>query len=233
MSRRKVRDVMTKKVVSVRQAAPFRDIVDVLTRAGISAVPVVDGDGRVLGVVSEADLLAKVEFADGTDEPRFFEGRRHRVTRQKATGTVAGELMSAPVVTIGADVSIVEAAKLLESAGVKRLPVVDDEGRLVGIVSRRDLLSVFLRPDTEIRTEIRTEILGKLLRIDPVQVHVTVADGHVTLTGELECKSLTSLAAHLVERVDGVVHVTNQIRYQRDDTANDSGLDRMLFVHRP
>ena len=183
-------------------------------------------------MVSEADLLAKVEFADGADEPRLFEGRRHRIARQKADGTVAGELMSAPVVTIGADVSVVEAAKLLEMAGVKRLPVVDSKGRLVGIVSRRDLLSVFLRSDSEIRTEIVDEVLDKLLWIDPLQVKVTVANGLVAMTGELECRSLASLAVQLAERVDGVVHVVNRLRYRHDDT-DKSGLDRRMFTSRP
>ncbi|HEU4424419.1 MAG TPA: CBS domain-containing protein [Pilimelia sp.] len=232
MSRWKVRDVMTADVVSVPADALFREIVEVLTRRGVSAVPVVDRGRRVLGVVSEADLLPKVEFADGVDEPHLFEGRRHRVARGKATGVVAGELMSAPVITVSADVSVVEAAKLLESTGVRRLPVVDRTGRLVGIVSRRDILRVFLRPDAKIRAEILDEVLGRLLWMEPNQVRVAVASGVVTLTGELECRSLVQLTLRQVERVDGVVGVIDRLSYRIDDTA-EPALSRLLFRARP
>lgn len=232
MSRWKVRDVMTADVVSVPQDALFREIVQVLTRRGVSAVPVVDANRRVLGVVSEADLLPKVEFADGLDEPHLFEDRRHRAAREKATGVVARDLMSAPVVTVSADASVVEAAKLLESSYVKRLPVVDRWGRLIGIVSRRDLLAVFLRPDAEIRQEIVAEVLGRLLSIDPMELRVDVNEGIVTLAGQLECKSLVALTLKLVERVDGVVGVIDRLSYRIDDTA-DTGLSRLFFLNRP
>lgn len=227
MSRWQVRDVMTRQVVAVRQSAPFREIVKVLTRHGISAVPVVDARRRVLGVVSEADLLAKVEFAGDGGEPYLFEGRRHRVARDKSAATSAGGLMSGPVLTVPATASVVEAAKLLESTGVRRLPVVDGRGRLVGIVSRRDLLTVFLRPDAEIRNEIADEVLGRLLRVGPGAIRVDAAGGVVTLAGEVECRSLAALAGRLAERVDGVVCVVNAIGYQRDDTVT-SALARML-----
>jgi CBS domain-containing protein len=230
MSRWKVRDVMTADVVSIRENALFHEIVEVLARRGISAVPVVDAKGRVLGVVSEADLLSKVEFADG-DEPHLFESRRHRVARDKASGAVAYELMSVPAVTVTADVSVVEAAKLLETIGVKRLPVVDSRGHLIGIVSRRDLLGVFLRPDAAIRTEIIDEVLVRL-GLDPTQIAVAVAGGVVTLTGELECRSVTALLVELVGRVDGVVAVVDRLSYRVDDTA-ESGLSRLFSLNHP
>jgi CBS domain-containing protein len=147
MSRWTVEDVMTIEVVSVRPDASFQVVADLLLSRGISAVPVVDADSRVLGVVSEADLLAKLEFVDGDDERPPDPAARHKIA-----ATVASELMSAPAVTIGDAASVVEAAKLLESAGVKRLPVVDDSGRLVGIVSRHDLLRVFRHSDAPPRS---------------------------------------------------------------------------------
>ncbi|HEU4424466.1 MAG TPA: CBS domain-containing protein [Pilimelia sp.] len=232
MSRWKVYDVMTAEVVSVRPDASFHVIADILTSRGVSAVPVIDPDSRVLGVVSEADLLAKIEFAGEGSDRHTFEGRGRRTARRRSAATIAGELMTAPAVTIRDTASIVEAAKLLDSAGVKRLPVVDTSDRLVGIVSRHDLLSVFRRSDKEIRTEIVDEILTTLLSVDPAGVRVEVAGGQVTLTGELDRKSLVPLAVRLVEKVDGVVRVDNRLGYRRDDTAEPAP-DRMTFLHRP
>jgi CBS domain-containing protein len=219
MSRWTVYDVMTTEVVSVRPDASFHVISDILTGRGVSAVPVIDPDGRVLGVVSEADLLAKIEFAGDGGEPHGLEGARRQVARRKSTATLASELMSSPAVTIRDTSSVVEAAKLLDSAGVKRLPVVDAGDRLVGIVSRHDLLSVFRRSDTELRDEIVDEVLGKLPWVDPAHVRVDVVRGQVTLTGEVESKSLVPLAGRLVEGVDGVVSVDNRLGYRHDDTA--------------
>jgi CBS domain-containing protein len=222
---------MTTQVVAVRRSTPFRQVVEVLRRHGISAVPVVDSRGRVLGVVSETDLLAKVEFAGDHGEPSLFEGRRHRVGRGKAGAMFAGRLMSAPAVTVVATASVVDAAKLLESTGVKRLPVVDGAGRLVGIVARGDLLSVFLRPDAQIRTEIVDELLGRLAHVEPGAVRVDVTGGEVTLTGDLESRSLVSLVGRMAEEVDGVVGVVNALGWRRDDAVT-SALDRVLH-HRP
>jgi CBS domain-containing protein len=222
MSRPSVGDVMTTDVASVRQDALYREIVDILVERGVGAVPVVDGGDRVLGVVSEADLLPRVEFAEGTPAHRLFEGRRQRARREarreKAGGELALELMSAPAATVTAGTSVAGAAKLMESARVKRLPVVDDAGRLVGIVSRRDLLRVFLRSDEEIREEIVDDVLPRLLWMDPADVRVTVDDGVVTLTGEVERRSLVPVAVRLVERVYGVVGVVDRLSYRRDDS---------------
>jgi CBS domain-containing protein len=223
---------MTTEVVSVRPDASFYVVAGILTGRGVSAVPVVDPDSRVLGVVSEADLLAKIEFAGDGGERHVFERPRRRVARRKSAATVAGELMSAPAVTIRDTASVVEAAKLLDSAGVKRLPVVDASGRLVGIVSRHDLLSVFRRSDTALRTEIVDEVFAKLLWVDPADVQVDVGRGQVTLTGELESKSLVPLAVRLVEGVDGVVCVDNRLGYRHDDTAT-GGSGPKMFLHRP
>jgi CBS domain-containing protein len=218
MSRCKVGDVMTIDVVSVREDAPFREIVDLLETRRVSALPVVNQARMVVGVVSEADLLRKMEFAGVPARPRLFEGRRARVAREKAAGRVARELMSAPAVTIMAHTSVVEAARQMESAGVKRLPVVNLAGRLVGIVSRGDLLDVFQRSDAAITEDVRRE-LGQLPGVESAQVNVETTRAVVTLTGTLDRRSLVPVVSGIAERADGVVGVTNRLTYRLDDTA--------------
>jgi CBS domain-containing protein len=217
MSRWKVADVMTTDVASVRESAPYREIVDVLATRGVSAVPVVDASNRVVGVVSEADLLHKVEFKGEPIAASLFERRRRRMARDKAGGESAGELMSTPAVTVPGRTPVVEAARLMEAERVKRLPVVDDLGRLVGIVSRRDLLSVFLQPDAATRDEIIDQVLKRVLWVDPHDVSVEVHDGVVILAGELERRSLVPIAVRLTREVDGVVDVVDHLTYRNDD----------------
>ena len=145
-----VKDLMTTPVVTVAPEIPFKEIVACLAEHRVSAVPVVDDSRRVLGVVSEADLLLKEEFPEGPAGGRLFQGRRHRMDRAKAAGDTAVELMTAPAITIGPDATVAEAARLQHRHQIKRLPVVDPAGPLLGIVSRADLLKVFLRADAEI-----------------------------------------------------------------------------------
>src|SRR6266540_2794232 len=152
--RRKVEDVMTAEVVTVEQGTPFKAIVRLLEEQRISAVPVVDEHGTVVGVVSEADLLAKERYPHGRNGLSAVEGLRNRTALHKAEGVIAAELMSSPPVTARLGSTIGEAARLAASAGVKRLPVADEQRRLVGIVTRSDLLKVFMRPDEEIRREV-------------------------------------------------------------------------------
>jgi len=171
-----VDDVMTEAVVSVEQSASYRSVIDLLVAHRFSAVPVVDTFHRVSGVVSESDLLRKIEYA-GDAEPRMFEGRRRRDDRGKALARTAGDLMSAPPVVVLAGTSIAAAARLMDSADVKRLPVVDDLGRLVGIVSRGDLLKVHLRPDDEILADVETGVLRLVPAGGSAPVTASVADG--------------------------------------------------------
>ena len=219
MSHLKVSALMTRDVATVREDTPFHEIAEVLAGRHVSAVPVVDGDNRVLGVVSEADLLHKVEFADDPAEgASILERRAHRLARHKATGHVAKDLMSAPAVTVMDGTTVVKAARLLEASGIKRMPVVNDLGRLVGIVSRADLLKVYLRADADIRDEIANQVLRRLLWIDPTEVKVEVDGGAVTLVGEIEQRSLIDITVRLVGAVDGVVEVDDQLTWRVDDT---------------
>jgi CBS-domain-containing membrane protein len=167
--------------------------------------------------VSEADLMPKMEFAGEHERPPRFRGRRTRTAWEKTTGWVAGELMTGQAVTVTANTSAVDAARLMESTGVKRLPVVNLAGRLAGIVSRHDLLKVFVRPEADIRDDVRREYL-QLPDVDAARIVVEVDDGVVALGGEVERRSLVAQMVRLAERVDGVVAVTSRLTYPVDDT---------------
>ncbi|WP_433258106.1 CBS domain-containing protein [Streptosporangium sp. CA-135522] len=223
-----VKDVMTTQVASVNGSTPFKDVAEVLITHGVSALPVVDGEGHVIGVVSEADLLRKEEFRERYYregyQPPLRARLRHRLSQEgaggggKAHGDTAAQLMTAPAVTIGPRVSIVSAMRLMEEHGVKRLPVVDDDGLLEGIISRHDLLKVFVRRDADIADEIREEILRRTLWEQPNDAVATVAQGIVTLTGRMHRRSDAQLAARMAGRVNGVVDVVDKLEWDQDDT---------------
>ncbi|MFD0524364.1 CBS domain-containing protein [Paractinoplanes durhamensis] len=207
---------MTRTVISVDRDASYRNMVDLLIHRRISALPVIDDAGRVLGIVSEADLLRKIEFA-GEEEPRIFEGRRRRDERRKSAGRTAADLMSTPCVAVTSDTSIALAARTMHASGVRRLPIIDQAGMLVGIVSRSDLLRVHTRPDEEIRADIEHDVLGVFLIEEADGVSVAVADGMVTLTGKVDRRSSAEMAERLTREVAGVVGVTSTLDYSFDD----------------
>lgn len=213
MKRPTVGTVMTSDVVTVSPDDAFKDVIAALADREISGAPVVDGEGRLVGVVTEADLLRKA--AAGREGP----GRKQRLERQGAGATTAGEAMSSPPVTTTADTPVAEAARSMCRHGFKRLPVVDPDGRPVGIVSRADLLSVFLRTDAEIHDEVIHEIVIQSLWLDPAEVEVDVRDGVVTLRGRVPVASLVPIAERLTASVDGVVRVINGLDYDEDDGA--------------
>jgi CBS domain-containing protein len=216
--KRTVRDVMTRTVVVVLDSTPFKEIVRRMDDRQVSAVPVVDGTGRLVGVVSEADLLLKEDpYLEG--DGRLFEGRQRRAERDKHAGLVAAQLMSSPPVTIAPDSTLSEAARLMHRHAIKRLPVVGAEGDVVGIVSRTDLLKVFLREDAEIAREISEDIVRRTLWIDPATIRVIVHDGVVRLDGQIERRSLIPVLAGLVLSVEGVVGMDSHMSYLVDDTA--------------
>jgi len=214
-----VGDVMTRDVITVSPETTYREVVDTLVEHAVSAVPVVDASGHVLGVVSEGDLLHKVEAVDEQRAPLDFMRPSRRIAARKAHGAVASEFMTAPPVTIVASASVVEAARELEAREIKRLPVTDENGRLVGIISRRDVLRMHTRTDADISRDIVDTVLVHTLWIDPHNVHVDVKDGRVTLDGQLETRSLTQFAVRLSSTVPGVVDVTDRLRWERDDSA--------------
>ncbi|MFI6371501.1 CBS domain-containing protein [Streptomyces sp. NPDC050546] len=200
-----VSDVMTHTVVAIGREALFKDIVELMGQWKVSAVPVLEGDGRVIGVVSEADLLPKEEFRDS--DPDRYTQRRRLSDLAKAGALTADELMSSPAVSVHSGATLAQAARIMAQRGVKRLPVVDGQGVLEGIVSRADLLKVFLRSDEELAEEIRREIVTSLFPAPVEPVRVDVRDGVVTLTGRIRDTSLVPVAARLVRSVEGVVDV--------------------------
>jgi CBS domain-containing protein len=203
-----VRDIMTTSVVAVRKGASFKEMADMLRRRRISAFPVVDDAGRVIGVVSEGDLLVKEAVqAEGTS---VLAALRHLNEDDKATGITAGDLMTQPAITIGPEASVAEAARLMYDRRVKRLPVVNPAGKLLGIVSRVDILAVFSRPDAEIREEIMHQVLPSLLA-ESKGVRVAVRDGVVTISGELPDDRQRDAIAAATRHVQGVVAVRDRL----------------------
>lgn len=222
--KRTVSDVMTRTVVSVNAFTPFKDIVRRMQEFRVSAVPVIDEDRRVLGLVSEGDLILK-EDPELEGEPHLFEGVHRRHDRSKAAGLVASEVMSVPVITVGPEATLGEAARLMHRRAVKRLPVVDpDTGGILGIVSRTDLLKVFLRADAEIAREIREDVIRRTLWIDPDTIRVVVNDGVVTIDGQVERRSLIPVLERLVLSTEGVVAFEHHLGYLTDDTAPPTDL---------
>ena len=212
-----VKDLMTPQVVTIGPATPFKEIVARLANHRVSAVPVVDDDGLVLGVVSEADLLLKEEFPDPDADIPLFWTKRRRLERDRAAATTARDLMSVAVVSIAPDATVAEAARRMHTAGVKRLPVLDEGGRLVGIVSRADLLKVFNRPDQAIRREIIDEVIVGEFMMDPNRFFIHVDDGVVVLQGRVERRSLLPYLVRAVHGVEGVVRVENRLASDIDD----------------
>lgn len=218
MDHRKVSSVMTpaERVYSVRVDTGYKDIANLLSEHGISAVPVLDDNGHVIGVVSEDDLLAKESHLEGPPEDSHgfaSAGHAERRAWHKAAATAANELMTKPPVTIGAHQDVVQAARKMAERHVKRLIVTDARGGLQGVVSRRDVLKVFTRSDEEIRREIVEDVIHDMFWIDPATIDITVADGVVHLRGHLEDWGQAELMCGMIRRTDGVVAVVNEIEF--------------------
>ncbi len=210
---RRVRDVMTASVVSVDRITPYKEIVTLLAEHKVSAVPVLTMGRHVAGVVSEADLLTLQEDRAPGGQPGAGGRLRWHVGGKKHRGLKAAELMTSPAITIHPDATLPAAARLMNSHHLKRLPVVDPDGTLIGIVSRRDLLSIFLRPDEDIAREVR-EVLTQILLTDPASVTVRVHNGVVTLAGQpgsADQRDLIPVAVRLTWDIDGVVAVVNKL----------------------
>ena len=204
-----VKDVMTAEVVVVRRETTFKEMAAVLRRYRVSALPVVDDAGRVVGVVSEADLLAKKALAD----PGVAAELLHHQDVRKAEGLTAGDLMTRPAVTAAPEDPVEQAARMMHFMRVKRLPVVNSGGELVGIVSRSDVLAVFDRPDEDIRTDIVDTMLRHEFLIDPRLFKVTVQSGVVTMEGRPETAALGRALVRKARHVPGVVAVRDRLTY--------------------
>ena len=212
----RVRDVMTSTVISVTPDRPLREIAELLTQRKVSGLPVVGRDGSVLGVVSEADFLARDDPSAGRAGVlgRLF-GRSS--SSAKSTARTAGEAMTAPAITIGPDASIREAAETMHRRKVNRLPVVDD-GRLVGIVTRADVVRVFARSDAELAAAVGAEIAARTsVSPEPGVLEVEVRDGDVRLAGTVERRSLAETIVAVARDVAGVLRVDDHLTWVEDD----------------
>ncbi|WP_217145823.1 CBS domain-containing protein [Streptomyces sp. AC627_RSS907] len=204
MTAHTVGEVMTRDVVRARRTTPFKEVVRLLDHHRISGLPVVDADDKVLGVLSGSDLVRTRAHRDGPAPP---------------PAVTAGHMMSSPAITVHPEQTVPDAARLMERRGVERLPVVDEADRLIGIVTRRDLLRVFLRADADIRRQVTEEIVVDALKLPSDAVRVSVRDGVVTLDGHVELRSQVPEFLHAVWRLEGVVGVVNGLGFRIDDCA--------------
>jgi CBS domain-containing protein len=213
---------MSTQVVSVSPDTPFDDIARTLIGRAVRAVPVLDENGELCGVVSEADLVRTAEHGDPED-PEPTKARWHR--RREERPVTAADLMTAPVLSVDPDASVAEAARLMRERGVGWLAVVESDDlprrRLAGVLGRSDVLSVFLRDDADLRAEILDEVLGRIMLVDPVGIEVQVREGVVTLRGELSVRGDVELAVAFVSRLEGVVAVDNQLTYRNVEQLRD------------
>jgi CBS domain-containing protein len=206
-----VKDIMTTDVVAVGASESYRDMAAMLRRHRVSGFPVVNDDGVVVGVVSESDLLAR-QALEGGGHPSWHARRPHG--KQLTTCMLtAADLMTRSVVTVGPDEPVSRAARLMYSRKLRRLPVVDHGGHLVGIVTRADVLSICTRPDEQIRREITQDVIADGFFTDPDRFTVTVKDGIVTLAGALGSVILGNNIADQVQHLEGVVAVRDRFTY--------------------
>ena len=215
-----VRDVMTNAVKTVRAETPLKDVARVLLDRGISGVPVVDAKGAVLGVVSEADFLIKEQGARAVRHRRLEtllgEGAEVRAQRGKLAAATAGQAMTAPAVTVAPTCAISDAAAIMTSRRINRLPVVESD-RLVGIVSRADLVRAYLRTDEELVQTIREEVLLRILWLDPAGFSVEVRNGEATVRGTVERRSTAAIVAETIKLVPGIVNADVDVKWTLDD----------------
>jgi CBS domain-containing protein len=214
---RTVQDVMTRDVVTARPDTSFQELVRLLTSHRISAVPVVDDAGRVVGIVSESDLALKEIVPRRAGHAPRAASVVAPADRVKAAATTAERLMTAPVVAVHPEALVAAAARRMRDHRVKRLPVCDRAGMLVGIVTLTDLLKVFVRPDEEIRFEIVDQLGSRLLHLPASALAVEVSEGVVRLGGRVGRRSQAVGLEYLAGRVDGVVAVDNRLAYAVDD----------------
>ncbi|QEU90119.1 CBS domain-containing protein [Streptomyces kanamyceticus] len=223
MKHSKIGSVMTSEVVSAQYGTPFKEVARRLSDHRVSGLPVIDADDKVVGVISETDLLVREAEAPDPHRPRrrfrpLRMSRAARGDRTKATARTAGQLMSTPPVCVRAENTIAEGARCMARHKVERLPVIDEEDRLVGIVTRRDLLQVFLRADDEIRHEVIEQVLVRTLWLAPQTITIEVRDGVVTFEGKLERRSEIPIVLHMTREIDGVVAVVDKLTFHVDDS---------------
>lgn len=231
-----VRHAMTQSVISVRPGTPLKEVARLLIDHRISGLPVVDDDGAVLGIVSEADFLVKEQGAEAIRHRPLArilgESRESRSQLAKLAALTAGEAMTAPAFTVSSGRRISEAAAVMTARGVNRLPVVDD-GRLVGIVTRADLVRAYVRSDDDLARTIRDEVLLRIFWLDPTPFTVVVKDGAASIRGHVERRSVAEMVEEAVTMVPGIMNVHAEVTWAMDDSRlQPAGLDA-FFPYSP
>lgn len=216
-----VDSVMTKDLVTAHESTRFKQLVALLTEHKVSGIPIVDHNGRPVGIVSEADLLAKQEYAGGSARKPLL-GRMRRAHWNKAAGLAAVELMTTPAVTILDTASVSAAARVLAEKKVRRLCVVNLSGSLVGVISRRDIIGTYLRDDAQILADVEEHVFRRGMWLFPETLTAEVEEGVVTLEGTVERRTTAQVAGQLTQKVQGVVGVKNKVRYEMDDTVTSA-----------
>ena len=200
----RVVDLMTTEVITVTPATGIKEAARMMFRNRVSGLPVVDDDDRLIGIITEADFLQLEVSREEENDPAPVE----RV----------GEVMSSRVLAVDPALSIYEAAKMMVVQELKRLPVVDGEDRLLGIISRADIVALFTRPDDVIEDEIREDLLRRVLFVDPDELDVSVENGVVAFVGEIGTRTEARLLEELARRLDGVIRVDSSLTWRIDDT---------------
>ncbi|HET9410818.1 MAG TPA: CBS domain-containing protein [Candidatus Dormibacteraeota bacterium] len=213
---RTVADVMTAHVHVAGPQTPFKLLVRLIEENRVSAIPIVDGHGVPIGIVSETDLLLKESRGEPDGGRDLVPSRRRRELRAKADGVLASDLMTSPPISVPATIGLAQAARLMQERNVRRLVVVDERGKIAGIVTRSDLLQVFLRGDEELRQEI-TGVLLPALMLEAAEMRVDVRWNVVTLAGELDRRSDVEILTRMVAELDGVVGVVDRLSFRWDD----------------
>ena len=216
----RLRELMTRDVITIGPEASLKEAARRMIEAGVSGLPVTQGDGSLVGIVTEADFVA-TEADRRRKRPAGLLRFLFKEAEIPSQERLVGDVMSTDLITLGPEADHAEAARLMQTEGVKRVPVVDEEGRIVGLVSRSDILRVFARSDAEILEEIEGYVIERVLWIDPKRVDVQCIDGNVTLRGRLETRSDAELLAELTSRVDGVMSVANHLEFEVDNLKLD------------
>lgn len=216
-----VQDVMTTAVISVGRETPLKEVARLLVDRGISGVPVVDTAGNVIGVVSEGDLLVKEQGPEAIHHRPLARilgdsaDTRHQVA--KIAAVTAGQAMTAPALTVEPHTRIADAAALMTARKVNRLPVVS-HGRLIGIVTRADLVRAYARTDEELAQTIRQDVLLRILWLDPDTFDVSVLEGAAKVSGHVERRSTADMLERILRMVPGIVDASVDVTWRRDDT---------------
>lgn len=212
-----VRDVMSIDPLTASPEQSLKDAARVMVESRVSGLPVID-EGRLVGIITEGDFLRAEADKERTYRPSLLEALLGHDRVEDVAARTVGEVMTRSLITVTPDELLGDAARMMATQRVKRLPVVDDDGFLVGIISRADVVNAFTKPDEVIEDEVREDLIRRLLFIDPDELGVAVREGVVTLSGEVDTRSEAALLAELTRRVTGVISVENDLRWRVDDT---------------